>query len=78
MSNRDYDVTVYTIQSKTNISYCKEFDGKQKFSIKRFRIFKYPILTYIFRIIDIFKFLKRNKFKIIVCSGKFSLWLAGL
>lgn len=56
----------------------KKFDQSCSFNIHRVKRFNLSILTYIFRIIITWKLLKGKQPKVVIASGKFSIWLVGL
>ena len=78
MVKRKIDVSVFTNFDKSLNYNLDSFDKAQKYNINRFRHFKFHFITYFIRIIDIYIYIKKKNFDVIVCSGKFSLWLGWL
>lgn len=76
LCEKNYKVTVITDQRSPKISEDLAFDQEQSFKIYRTKRKKINLFTYLSRFIKGFQNIRKNE--IIICSGKFSLWLGAV
>jgi len=76
LNQHNYPITVVTNARVHQSKEEKSFDLEQPFSVVRVRRFKIVIVTYFIRFVKALKLIKSHD--MIICSGKFSLWLINL
>ena len=70
-------VTVITDQRSSEIQDDTAYDAQLPFAVLRIKRKKFTLFTYLNRVIQVLKVIFNNKKSVIICSGKFSLWIGG-
>lgn len=76
LTSKKYKIVVLTNIREKNVAEDLQFDQSLPFKVVRVKRYKYSIFTYLKRIFLAFQL--ANKQDIILCSGKYSLWLGSL
>lgn len=77
LQKNDFEVTVVTDYRSEKIKNEQVFDSTLPFKVIRIERRKIIFISYLNRILQIFKLINNNKEVVIICSGRFSLWIGG-
>jgi phosphatidylinositol alpha-1,6-mannosyltransferase len=77
LQKNDFGVTVVTDYRSEKIENEQVFDANLPFKVLRIERRKIIFVSYLNRIFQIFKLIKKDKGVVIISSGRFSLWMGG-
>lgn len=78
LNSSGYKTNVITISDFANEKEVDLFDSSVPFKIIRFQRYNYKIITALNRFRKLLRVIKSDNYNLIICSGRFSLWLGYL
>ena len=76
--NKDYEIDVLTVSEYATKAECDSFDIEDKLNIYRFKRSSIPIVTYIKRLLVVYRYSAEKHYTHCILSGKSSIMLASI